>query len=79
MSKWLQDCLNTGVYKAGFAPDQATYEANVRPVFAALNKLENIIKSNRGPYVLGRLLTEIDVRAFATIVRFDAVYVQVSG
>ncbi|KAK4561519.1 hypothetical protein LTR86_004837 [Recurvomyces mirabilis] len=73
---WMSDHLNTGVYKAGFAPDQETYNKNLPPVFASLNKLEKIAKQNGGPYILGKHLTELDVRAYATIIRFDPVYVQ---
>lgn len=70
--------LNQGVYKAGFATDQETYNQNVIPVFAALNKLEKIIHANNGPYVLGDCLTELDIKLYATAIRFDTVYVQVS-
>ncbi|OIW26366.1 glutathione S-transferase [Coniochaeta ligniaria NRRL 30616] len=76
ISEWMQRDLNTGVYKAGFARTQEDYDKNVPVVFAALNKLEKIIHANGGPYILGEALTELDVRAYATIVRFDAVYVQ---
>lgn len=72
----LQRDLNTGVYKAGFAPDQATYEKNLPPVFAILNVLERLADSNGGPYILGRHLTEVDIRVFCTLIRFDVVYVQ---
>jgi len=76
IGSWMQRDLNTGVYKAGFAPDQATYDRNVIPVFGALNALEKIIRRNGGPYILGKEMTELDIRAYATIVRFDTVYVQ---
>ncbi|KAJ9645717.1 hypothetical protein H2201_003701 [Coniosporium apollinis] len=76
ISEWLQRDLNTGVYKAGFAPDQETYDKNVIPVFGALNKIEEILHSNGGPYVLGKELTELDLRLYSTVVRFDVVYVQ---
>ncbi|GIZ45524.1 hypothetical protein CKM354_000868600 [Cercospora kikuchii] len=72
----LQRDLNTGVYKAGFAPDQQTYEKNLPPVFAVLNLLEKLASSNDGPYILGRELTEVDIRVFCTLIRFDVVYVQ---
>lgn len=78
MSQWLQRDLNSGVYKAGFAPDQSAYERNVPPVFASLNKLEKIVSENGGPFILGKPLTELDLRVYPTIVRFDVVYVQVS-
>lgn len=73
---WLQSHLNSGVYKAGLASDQATYDKNVIPVFGALNRLEHIVHSNGGPFLLGKQLTESDIRVYATVVRFDMVYVQ---
>lgn len=76
ISEWMQADLNTGVYKAGFATTQKGYDKNVQAVFHALNKLEKLIEHNGGPYILGRQMTEIDVRAYATVVRFDTVYVQ---
>lgn len=76
ISVWMQRDLNTGVYKAGFATTQEDYDKNVPAVFAALNKLEHIIAQHGGPYILGKDLTELDVRAYATVVRFDTVYVQ---
>ncbi|KAF3771175.1 hypothetical protein M406DRAFT_349579 [Cryphonectria parasitica EP155] len=76
ISTWMQRDLNTGVYKAGFATTQEAYERAVPPVFAALNKLEKTIASRGGPFVLGPQLTEVDIRAYVTVVRFDTVYVQ---
>jgi glutathionyl-hydroquinone reductase len=72
----MQRDLNTGVYKAGFAPDQQTYDTNVIPIFGALNLLEEIIHRNGGPFILGSSITELDIRAYTTVVRFDTVYVQ---
>lgn len=76
MAEWIQRDLNTGVYKAGFAQSQESYEKGVPPVFAALNKLEKIASEKKGPYILGEHMTEVDVRVFATLIRFDTVYVQ---
>ncbi|KAI1389020.1 glutathione S-transferase [Hypoxylon trugodes] len=76
VGEWLTRDLNSGVYKAGFAKDQAAYEKGVIPVFAALNQLEQLIHKNGGPYVLGKAITELDVLAYATAIRFDVVYVQ---
>lgn len=73
---WMQRYLNTGVYKAGFAATQQDYDDSVPYVFAALNKLEKTITAHAGPYILGAHLTELDIRAYPTVVRFDAVYVQ---
>jgi putative glutathione S-transferase len=76
VSIWMQRDLNTGVYKAGFAKSQEEYDNNVVVVFACLNNIEKLIASNGGPYILGTSLTEIDIRAYATLIRFDTVYVQ---
>jgi glutathionyl-hydroquinone reductase len=35
-----------------------------------------MLAGNGGPYILGSYLTELDIRAYATIIRFDTVYVQ---
>ncbi|ATZ53820.1 Bcgst10 [Botrytis cinerea B05.10] len=76
MGEWIQSDINTGVYKAGFAPNQETYDKNVVPLFKALNRIEEVIQKNGGPYVLGSEMTELDLRLYPTICRFDAVYVQ---
>jgi putative glutathione S-transferase len=76
ISVWLQSDLNAGVYKAGFAKDQAQYDDAVVKVFGALNKLEILTHANGGPFLLGRALTELDARLYTTLVRFDIVYVQ---
>ncbi|PSR87109.1 glutathione S-transferase [Coniella lustricola] len=76
ITNWMQRDLNTGVYKAGFATTQESYDAAVPAVFAALNKMEKLIARNGGPFILGREMTELDIRAYATVVRFDTVYVQ---
>lgn len=76
IAEWMQRDLNTGVYKTGFASTQDDYDKNLPVVFAALNKLEKILYENKGPYVLGKQMTELDVRLYATLIRFDTVYVQ---
>lgn len=76
IGRWMRSDLNAGVYKAGFAPDQETYDKNVLPVFAALNKLEKIVTEHGGPFALGTKLTEIDILLYPTLIRFDTVYVQ---
>jgi glutathionyl-hydroquinone reductase len=76
ISEWMQRDLNTGVYKAGFAKSQEDYEKGVIPVFAALNKLEKMVAANGGPFILGKVMTELDIRLFTTLIRFDVVYVQ---
>ena len=76
IAPWVQDQLNSGVYKAGFASEQSVYEEHVIRVFGALNRLEELIHANGGPYALGKRLTELDIRVYVTVVRFDMVYHQ---
>jgi putative glutathione S-transferase len=64
--------LNNGVYRAGFATSQAAYETAARDVFAALDRLEELLSRRR--YLAGRQITEADWRLFTTLIRFDAVY-----
>jgi len=66
------DAINNGVYKAGFATDQAVYEAEVGNLFAALDKLE--VRLDQQLYLLGDRITEADWRLFTTLIRFDPVY-----
>jgi putative glutathione S-transferase len=65
--------FNNGVYRAGFATTQAAYDDAVVDVFNSLDKLEDILASQR--YLTGDQLTEADWRMFTTLVRFDPVYV----
>ena len=64
--------VNNGVYKAGFATSQEAYEQAYDALFAQLHKLDEHLSTER--YLVGRTLTEADVRLYTTLVRFDAVY-----
>ena len=64
--------VNNGVYRAGFATTQSAYEDAARGVFAALDRLEEMLSLRR--YLVGRQTTEADWRLFTTLVRFDVVY-----
>ncbi len=66
------DRFNNGVYRAGFATTQAAYEEAAREVFAMLDELETRLATQR--WLVQNRFTEADVRAFVTLVRFDAVY-----
>ena len=65
--------VNNGVYRSGFATRADAYEQVVHQLFAALDRLELRLSSNR--YLLDDRLTEADWRLFTTLIRFDAVYV----
>jgi glutathionyl-hydroquinone reductase len=64
--------VNNGVYRAGFASSQESYEKAYRRLFDRLDLLERRLERQR--YLVGETITEADVRLFTTLARFDAVY-----
>jgi putative glutathione S-transferase len=64
--------VNNGVYRCGFATSQEAYETAYDALFARLDALEQRLADR--DYLLGDTLSEVDVRLFTTLVRFDAVY-----
>ncbi|MDP7667805.1 MAG: glutathione S-transferase family protein [Rhodospirillales bacterium] len=64
--------VNNGVYRAGFAATQASYEEAFDEVFATLDDLDDRLATRR--YLTGERLTEADWRLFPTLVRFDVAY-----
>lgn len=73
VNDWIYHGINNGVYKCGFAQSQAAYDESCDNLYNALDKVEEILSSNR--YLTGKTLTEADIRLFMTLVRFDEVYV----
>ena len=65
--------INNGVYRSGFATAQEAYDKAVREVFAALDRVEEILSKQR--YLTGPTITEADIRLYPTLARFDPVYV----
>ncbi len=64
--------INNGVYSAGFATTQSSYERAVLALFNTLDQIEERLKTKR--YLVGNHMTEADWRLFTTLIRFDAVY-----
>jgi glutathionyl-hydroquinone reductase len=64
--------VNNGVYKSGFARSQEAYHEAVTDIFRVLDQLEHRLATRR--YLMGSSLTEVDVRLWVTLARFDAVY-----
>ena len=73
LNDWIYPEINNGVYRCGFARKQQAYSRAVQTLFAALDRVEEILGGSR--YLCGDRLTEADVRLFTTLVRFDPVYV----
>jgi len=72
LSEFIYEKVNNGVYQAGFATTQKSYEKAARALFEALDQLEARLATHR--YLFGIRLVETDWRLFCTLVRFDAVY-----
>ena len=68
----LYDRFNNGVYRAGFATTQSAYEKAANEVAASLDYLEKRLEGQ--DYLVGNRLTEADIRAFVTLIRFDLAY-----
>lgn len=66
------ETVNNGVYRCGFAKTQDAYEEAFDKLFETLDWLEERLAGQR--YLVGHQLTEADIRLFATLIRFDAVY-----
>ena len=64
--------VNNGVYRAGFAKSQESYERAYTKLFRRLDWLTDRLATQR--YLVGDTITEADVRLFTTLARFDAVY-----
>ncbi len=64
--------VNDGVYRAGFATTQDSYEEAFDALFARLDWLEDRLADRR--FLLGSDITEADIRLYPTLARFDAVY-----
>ena len=69
---FVYDNINNGVYRCGFATEQAAYERAFDRLFSALDWAEGEL--GKRPYLVGDRPTEADWRLFTTLARFDAVY-----
>lgn len=72
LNEYIQENINTGVYKCGFAKSQEDYERAFDALFSALDAMETRLSKQR--YLHGTEITETDWRLFPTLVRFDPVY-----
>mgnify|MGYP001828592375 CR=1 FL=1 len=68
----LYDRFNNGVYRAGFATTQVAYEKAVKQVFESLEFISQQLEGRS--FLLGEQVTEADIRAFVTLVRFELAY-----
>ena len=68
----LYERFNNGVYRAGFATTRSAHEKAVREVFDSLDFIDQQLDGH--DFLVGDRLTEADVRAFVTLIRFDLAY-----
>ena len=66
--------INDGVYKCGFARNQSAYEKASQNLFAAINVVENLLQKNRGDWIFGEKLTYADIYLFPTLIRWELIY-----
>ncbi len=69
----IQENINNGVYKCGFARNQNAYEKASKDLFSALNNIEGSLNSC-GPFLCGKELTIADIRLFPTLIRWESIY-----
>lgn len=72
ISALIFSAVGNGVYKAGLAASQASYEEAFDALFTTLDALEERLGRRR--FLLGDEPTEADIRLYPTLARFDAVY-----
>jgi putative glutathione S-transferase len=72
INAYVYERVNNGAYRCGFAKSQEAYEAAFGRLFEGLDALEKRLSTQR--FLVGKALTEADVRLYTTLVRFDAAY-----
>jgi glutathionyl-hydroquinone reductase len=73
----LQQSVNDGVYRCGFARTQAAYDQAERELFATLQEAEHTLASS--PWLSGAQPSLADVQLFATLIRLELVYAPLFG
>jgi putative glutathione S-transferase len=75
----LQDSVNDGVYRCGFARTQAAYNRAEAALFATLGELEKQLTNSPDPWLSGPQLSLADVQLFPTLIRLELVYAPLFG
>ena len=70
----IQNEINDGVYKCGFARNQSSYEKASKNLFKALSKIEKKLDKNLGNWICGEELTYADIYLFPTLIRWELIY-----
>ncbi|MBC5823741.1 MAG: glutathione S-transferase family protein [Candidatus Eremiobacteraeota bacterium] len=72
LNEIIYETVNDGVYRAGFATAQRSYEQAAYRAFETLDDLEKRLSQRR--YLVGPTPLETDWRLFVSLIRFDPVY-----
>ncbi len=70
----INEDINNGVYKCGFARNQTAYNEASQKLFSALATIEKTLQDNGGPWLLGNEISIADIYLFPTIIRWEFVY-----
>ena len=70
----INNSINDGVYKCGFARNQSAYDKASKNLFAAINEIENLLQNNKGGWIFGQELTYADIYLFPTLIRWELIY-----
>tara|TARA_Y100001968_G_C19438502_1_gene761165 strand:+ start:1741 stop:2718 length:978 start_codon:yes stop_codon:yes gene_type:complete len=74
----IQNRVNDGVYKCGFARNQNAYDKACNELFDGLTQIEKSL-TKKGPWLCGEELTLADIRLFPTLIRWEIVYAPLFG
>ena len=64
----INEDINNGVYKCGFARNQNAYVKASQKLFSGLTTIEKLLKENGGPWLLGNKISMADIYLFPTII-----------
>ena len=81
ISEWekiIQNAVNDGVYRCGFARNQSAYDKASNELFDGLRLIEKSL-AKKGPWLCGDELTIADIRLFPTLIRWEMVYSPLFG
>jgi len=70
----INNSINDGVYKCGFARNQSAYDKASKNLFTAINEIENLLHKNKGDWIFGEDLTYADIYLFPTLIRWELIY-----
>ncbi|WP_170766344.1 glutathione S-transferase family protein [Ruegeria lacuscaerulensis] len=73
LAEIIQAPIRNGVYRVGFATTQEAYDEAIHQLYAGLDTVEAVLNTRR--FLAGAMPTEVDLKLFPTLLRFDPVYV----